>query len=181
MGASALANWWSAQGVLKITLEGLKMMFHASIAAAEPARVAGVVAELWGGKKFPFYPGVGNSWMVIAGDARGTALEVYPHGHLLRPNPVRGAELQTHLPRESSTHIAIGTILSRQQVLAIGEREGWATFEKHRPGGGGFDVIELWAENAVMIEVLVAEKQDEYAHSSSIESWEKYVAEKSRA
>ena len=151
------------------------MLFHASIAAADPKRVASVVAELWGGHVFPCSPGVGNSWMVIADDGRGTALEIYPHGHLLKQTPVPGAPLNSDLPLESATHVAIGTILSREQVLAIGKREGWNTYEKRRPAGGGFNVIELWAENTQMFEVLPEPAVAEYLKSTRSQSWADWI------
>lgn len=151
------------------------MLFHASIAAADPKRVASVVAELWGGKIFPFSPGVGNSWMVIADDGRGTGLEVYPHGHLLRQTPVPGAPLKTDLPLESATHIALGTILTREEVFAIGKREGWNTFDKRRVAGGGFNVIELWAENTQMFEVLPKPALEEYLLSTRSQSWSDWI------
>jgi hypothetical protein len=158
------------------------MLFHASIAAADPKRVAGVVAELWGGKIFPFSPGVGNSWMVIADDGRGTGLEVYPHGHLLKQAPVPGAPLKTDLPLESATHIALGTILSREEVFAIGKREAWGTFDKRRVAGGGFNVIELWAENTQMFEVLPAPALEEYLQSTRSQSWANWIeANKAKA
>ena len=158
------------------------MLFHASIAAADPKRVAGVVAELWGGKIFPFSPGVGNSWMVIADDGRGTGLEVYPHGHLLKQAPVPGAPLKTDLPFESATHIALGTILSREEVFAIGKREGWNTFDKRRVAGGGFNVIEMWAENTQMFEVLPKTALEEYLQSTRSQSWSDWIeANKAKA
>jgi hypothetical protein len=158
------------------------MLFHASIAAADPKRVAGVVAELWGGKIFPFSPGVGNSWMVIADDGRGTGLEVYPHGHLLRQTPEPGAPLKTDLPLESATHIALGTILSREEVFAIGKREGWNTFDKRRVAGGGFNVIEMWAENTQMFEVLPKTALEEYLQSTRSQSWSDWIeANKAKA
>jgi hypothetical protein len=151
------------------------MLFHTSVSANDPKHVASVVAELWGGQIFPFSPGVGNSWMVIADDGRGTALEVYPHGHLLSQTPKPGAPLRTDIPHETATHVAVGTILSRDEVLAIGKREGWQTYEKRRPAGGGFNVIELWAENTLMFEVLPEEAQGEYLKSTRSESWQNWM------
>ena len=60
------------------------MLFHLSIAAREPRHVANVIAELWGGAALPFPPVMEGSWIAIAGDDRGTAIEVYPDGTVLR-------------------------------------------------------------------------------------------------
>lgn len=37
--------------------------------------------------------------------------------------------------------------------------------------GGLFDVIEVWLENVLMIEVLTAEMQAEYQAAFTVETW----------
>lgn len=139
------------------------MIFHLSIAAREPQRVAGVIAELWRGHAQPFRPVAQGSWAAFAGDARNSLIEVYPWGAELQP--VDGdADAQAVMNPEPSgfvaTHAAVATPLSRAEVFAIAEREGWTA--KYRKRGGFFGVIELWLENSVMIEVLTEEMQAEY-------------------
>jgi hypothetical protein len=138
------------------------MLFHMSIAADDPKHVAAVVAELWGGKIMPFPPVSDNGWMVLAGDERGTALEVYPHGTVLRESE---GDVDAHgeasgSDRFTATHGAIATNLDREAVLAIAEREGWPA--KYRKRGGLFGVVELWIEGRQMMEVLTPEMQAEY-------------------
>jgi hypothetical protein len=61
------------------------MIFHLSADADDPKRAAELVAELWGGRAYPFPPiGVG-SWVAMAGDDRNTTFEVYARGTQLRP------------------------------------------------------------------------------------------------
>ena len=55
------------------------MLFHMSIAGRDPRHVAEVIAEIWGGEAFVFPPVAEGSWIAIAGDDRGTALEVYDY------------------------------------------------------------------------------------------------------
>ena len=138
------------------------MLFHMSIAADDPKHVAAVVAELWAGKIMPFPPVSDNGWMVLAGDERGTALEVYPHGTVLRESE---GDVDAHgeasgSDRFTATHGAIATNLDREAVLAIAEREGWPA--KYRKRGGLFGVVELWIEGRQMMEVLTPEMQTEY-------------------
>ena len=140
------------------------MIFHLSIAADDPARVARVVAELWGGKARVFPPVGKGSAVATAGDGVGTTLEIYARGTELVP--AKGdadayAEINPNAPRRTATHIAMATRLSQQQVFAIAEREGWLA--KYRKRGGLFGVIELWLENAVLAEVLTPEMQAEYS------------------
>jgi len=63
------------------------MLFHLSIDADDPRNVANVIAELWGGHAFPFPPVLTGSWVAMAGDDRGTTVEVYPRGAELHEAP----------------------------------------------------------------------------------------------
>jgi hypothetical protein len=138
------------------------MLFHMSIAAEDPRHVASVIAELWGGRTMPFPPVSDNGWMVLAGDERGTAMEVYPQGTVLRES---AGDVDAHgeasgTDRYTATHAAIATHLDCDAVLAIAEREGWPA--KYRKRGGLFGVVELWIEGRQMMEVLTPQMQQEY-------------------
>jgi hypothetical protein len=138
------------------------MLFHASIPARNPENVARVIAELWGGFHAPF-PSFPDSWMAIAGDDRGSIIETYPNDRVLCP----GGEQSSYVPSSSTAaqysafHIAIASKLSPEEVFAIGEREGWRTVRCTR-GRNFFDVIELWIEDVLLIEVLTEEMQKQY-------------------
>jgi hypothetical protein len=138
------------------------MLFHMSIAADDPKHVAGVIAELWKGQARPFPPVSDNGWIALAGDERGTAIEVYPQGIVLREGD---GDVDAHgeasgRDRFTATHAAIATELDRDRVMAIATREGWPA--KYRKRGGLFGVVELWIEGRQMIEVLTPEMQSEY-------------------
>ena len=139
------------------------MLFHVSIDADDPKHVAAVFAELWNGRAVPFPPVAEGSWMALAGDERNNLIEVYPRGTELVEVPgdadAKGADARAPRPN-SPTHLAIGTQLTTDQVLAIARREGWPA--KYRKRGGAFGVIELWVEGWRMIEVLTPEMQAEY-------------------
>jgi hypothetical protein len=139
------------------------MIHHYSIAAREPERVAGVIAELWRGRAQPFPPVGEGSWVAIAGDARNSTVEVYPFGCELQPAKGDADGVAVMNPAASpftATHAAVASPLEQAEVLAIAAREGWEA--KYRKRGGLFGVIEFWLENRVMIEVLTAEMQAEY-------------------
>ena len=145
------------------------MLFHLSIDADDPARVAAVLAQLLGGEALPFAP-VSGSWLASAGDERGTMIEVYPRGTILHEvggdNDAEGyVDEFARWVRGSSTHFAIGTALTLGQVFAIAIREGWSA--KYRRRGGTFGVVELWIENERMVEVLTADMQAEYLAAMS--------------
>jgi hypothetical protein len=152
------------------------MLFHASIPARNPENVARVIAELWGGFHAPF-PSFPDSWMAIAGDDRGSIIETYPCDRVIFP----GSGQNSFVPGESKTaqysafHIAVASKLTPDQVLAIGEREGWRAVRCTR-GQNFFDVIELWIEDIIMIEVLTEEMQQQYLAFATPENFRAFAA-----
>jgi hypothetical protein len=140
------------------------MIFHASIPADDPERVARVLGELLGGAYVPFHVGR-HSFMARGGadDEHRTAIEVYPRDEVMMPGKGdKEMVRQGHLddpPRYGCFHLAIGTKLSKDEVVAIGRRESWRAIHCSR---GGFDVVEFWLENSLMIEFLTPEMQAQY-------------------
>ena len=152
------------------------MLFHVSVAARDPRHVAEVIAELWGGEAFPFPPISDNGWVAVAGDDRGTTMEVYPHDIVLRETPgdADGHGERAEVCPYTATHAAIATDMTREQVLALARREGWPA--KYRKRGGQFGVIELWVEGRLMIEVLTPEMQAEYVATATITNMKQLMA-----
>src|ERR1043165_5241024 len=105
------------------------MIHHFSIGARDPRHVAEVLAELWQTRALPFPP-VPGSYIVIADDGRGTAIEVSPLGTELMPGE-GDAEARSALNANGSpytaTHAALSVPLSRERIKEIVEREGWRT------------------------------------------------------
>jgi hypothetical protein len=153
------------------------MIYHLSIAAQNPAKVAAVLAELWHGEVQPFPPIATGSLTVMAGDDRNSMIEVYPHGTELVP--VEGDEdcIGQHNPTasiRSATHAAIGTPLTAAEVMAIAQREGWTA--KYRKRGGMFGVVEFWLENATMMELLTGDMAEEYLGTMTPANWREALA-----
>jgi hypothetical protein len=152
------------------------MLFHMSIAAHDPRRVATVIAEIWGGEACVFPPVIEGSWVAMAGDDRGTILEVYPIDTVLVEGE-GGADasgMRTGYIGNTPTHGAIATNFDQDKILAIAEREGWSA--KYCKRGGKFGVIELWIEGRQMIEVLTPEMQREYLDCMTIANWKRMLA-----
>lgn len=147
------------------------MIFHASIPADNPQRVAEVIAEIWGGEAFRFPPWPG-AYVAIAGDDRGSTCEVYPRSQTMamgegeEPAHPKMDESPSHF---TVHHIATMTDKSEEEVLAIARREGWRALRCSR--GAFFDVIELWVENRMLVEVLTKEMQADYRKNVNLEMW----------
>jgi len=151
------------------------MLFHISMAAERPEQAARLVAELWGGRAYPFPPVAQGSWIAMAGDDRGSAIEVYPLGTELHQgdgqSPVQPAAGRP--ARNGPVHVAIATELGLDEVKDIARRYGAPAKVCTR---GPFHVIELWVEGSFMIEVLTPEMQAEYLASFTFAGYERFLA-----
>ena len=120
------------------------MIHHLSIAARDPQHVAGVLAELMGGKAVPFPPNPG-SFFALQLDEHGSGVEVYPAGTELQPGGTNGGSFVKKEARGyGATHFALSVATDADKVEAIAARAGWQCFRCNR---GPFHVIEVWVEN----------------------------------
>ena len=152
------------------------MLFHVSIAARDPQHVATVLAELMQGEALPFPPVSDDGWIAFAGDAHGTAVEVYPLGTMLHeaPGDADAIGLTGASDGYTATHAALGVDLEMDAIMAIASREGWPT--KYRKRGGAFGVMEMWIEGRQMMELLTPAMQAEYKTRIHIEGWRTMLA-----
>ena len=133
-----------------------------SLVLRQPEHRNGTAPKSWGGFAAPFSPFEG-AWMAVAGDDRGTIIETYPSNLTLTPGDTQEplASMTGTRAQYSGFHMAVASPLSAEQVIAIGQREGWRAVRCTR-GNNFFDVIELWIENSTLIEVLTPEMQAQY-------------------
>lgn len=136
------------------------MLFHLSIDANDPQRVAEVLAEFWGGRAMPFPPVGEGSWVATAGDDRGTMIEVYRRGTEFVESDQPNTTCIGSAEAGSATHMAIATPLSRDEATAVAVRAGWPV--RYFKRGGAFGVLEVWIEGWRMLEVLTPQMQEEY-------------------
>lgn len=162
------------------------MINHISVGVNEPERAARVLAEIWNGYAYPFPPSPGG-FIVFADDSRGTAIEFtpkeiellpgngfpsYENFSLETPTGEFEATFQhgTAKSRFSSVHIAVNSPLSVEEIKAIGDREGWRTLTCNRESGL-FQLIEMWFENQLMIEVFTPEMTKRYVEIATPQGW----------
>lgn len=152
------------------------MIAHISIPAREPETVAGVFARIIDGVAMPF-PVVEGAWVAIARDGSGTGVEVVPdtsahHQGAGDADPTRRADGPEVMPWEvqirqdgdtqaaHAFHAAITSGLSVEQILELGRERNWRAV--HCDRGGVFDLVELWIDNRVLIEVIPPEGARRY-------------------
>ena len=132
-----------------------------SLPATDTRHVAEVLVEVLDGVLTGFGP-YGDSWIAWAGDEHGTAIEVYPVGTELHPPTGPGQAAFHHNPDAMpfvATHATLSVERSTQEIHAIADREGWRAVRLSR---GPHEVIELWLENAVMLELMTPEMTADY-------------------
>ena len=145
------------------------MIHHVSIPAHEPRAAAEALAELMGGKFYPFPGPVPGAFMAVSGDAHGTMIEVYPEDAVFRPGKGEDEVVaSTGKPiGEHAFHLLLSVPVDAATVSRIGQRMGWRTQRCGRgPKATGevlFEVIELWLDNRLMIEVATPDMVPAYA------------------
>lgn len=138
------------------------MIHHVSIPAEDTRHVVEVLAEVLGGGVVTRFGPYRDSWIAWAADDHGTAIEVYPVGTEMYPPGTPDEAQFRNDPTASgytSTHAAISVPLTESEIMAIAGREEWRALRLPR---GGFDVLEFWIENRVMIELLTTEMAADY-------------------
>jgi hypothetical protein len=61
------------------------MIHHVSLPARDPLHVAGILAEMLGGRAFHFPGPLADAAMAVSGDPHGTMIEVYPDTVIMMP------------------------------------------------------------------------------------------------
>lgn len=141
------------------------MIHHLSIPARDPRHVAQVLAELFGGVVTGFGP-YRDSFIAWAGDAHGTAIEVYPVGTEMYPDPGPGQARfrASQASGFTATHAAVSVDREADEILALARREGWRAVTLDR---GWNEVIEFWIENTVMLELMTPAMRADYEREAA--------------
>jgi hypothetical protein len=149
------------------------MIYHASIPADDPERVARVIAELWRGTYHPFIaPG---TFIALANDEWGTELEIGARGMELIPAQGEvGFRRNPDASPFNQVHINMSTVLSYEDVLSIAAREGWMAQVCDR--GGFFKLVEFWIENKFMLELMSATESMRYRSIMNAQFWRRMPA-----
>ncbi len=152
------------------------MIAHVSIPAKNPKEVALLLGALTSSRVFHF-PVVEGAYIVVAEDNSGMAVEVYPAG--MTHHPGQGVAPEVSGPPQiktqpwedqiymesagnplSSHHMAITTVLSEEEVVALGKQYGFRSLVCDR--AGVFKLVEVWIDNTYLVEVLVSKEAERY-------------------
>lgn len=150
------------------------MIAHVSMPADDCERVAKVLATMMEGGALRFPPGGPNAWNVWSKD-NGFQIVVTPRGHVM----VAGDEEQEWRDRGSrdracESHFAIAVDRSAAEIVAIAADAEWRARICNR--GGFFDLVEVWVENAYLVEVLDPDQAADYRRAMTVDNWTRTFA-----
>lgn len=137
------------------------MLYHASINAFNPRRVADGLGAILGAKtvRAPSPPYPYGAWFVCYGDDNGSLIEVLPWGIVQDPLMAGGIDHDDQMRQRSGFHLMLGTPRNQDVVLAVAEREGWRARVVE---GRGYSSIHVWVENSVLLEVMTPAMAEAY-------------------
>lgn len=152
------------------------MIAHVSVPARNPRATALLLASLIDGDAFDF-PVVPGASIAVARDGSGLAVEVYPDMMAHHPgvgdvDPAREPKGPQPMPwedqifpdgqqlRASAFHFALKSPLTDAQILDAARTAGVRAIKCER--GGVFGVVEVWLDNAILVEVLSEREFDRY-------------------
>jgi hypothetical protein len=140
------------------------MIHHISIPARDPQHVATVLAELTGGRIYPFPPfWCRDAYQVVSGDPHGSMLEVYPEGYWLEPTDAIFAK--TEPAPFHPFHMLVSVPVDCADIERIATREGWRNdfTAAGTPGQPpAFHCYRMWIENRVLFEFVPQSMIGEY-------------------
>jgi hypothetical protein len=145
---------------------------HVSLPALDCRTVAAVLAKIMDGIAVPFPPGGPEAWNCWSkrGDFQ---IVVTPVGQVMLEGPgghIWGARLVGE-ERAYESHFAIAVERPAEEVIELARAGGWHTQLCNR--GGFFDVVEVWVENAYLVEVLGPAQLADYRRSMTVENWKR--------
>jgi hypothetical protein len=137
------------------------MIHHMSFSVRDPHRAAHVLAELTTATavRAPTPPFPWGAWLVVAGDAQGSFLEILPATSVFAPDAPLGIRQREATFEPVSAHVLIGATVGADAIRVAAAREGWRVEEVET---GLFKVIKLWIDDTVLVELLAKGEADRY-------------------
>lgn len=137
------------------------MIHHMSFGVSDPKRVALVLAELTGATamRAPTSPFPHGAWFVLAGDDRGSFLEILPATAVFDPDAPLGLKQRPASFAPGSAHVLITTVKNSAEIETIAKREGWRSQEIET---GLFKIVKIWIDGTVLVELFAKGEAQRY-------------------
>lgn len=108
----------------------------------------------------PVPPFPNRSWFVLAGDEKGSSIELIPATAVFDPDEPLGIAFLDSRAERNGTHILIDSVKPADEVLAVARREGWRYQEVET---GLFKIIKVWIDGHQLIELFALGEAERYA------------------
>lgn len=150
------------------------MIAHVSLPAIDAANVAAVLADIMQGGAVRFPPGGPDAWNCWS-KANDFQIVVTPSGQVMLPGEHEqiwaSSPLRPDPERAYESHFAIAVERTAPEVVELARAAGWRARVCNR--GGFFDLVEVWVENAYLVEVLDPSQLADYRRSMTVENWKR--------
>jgi hypothetical protein len=148
------------------------MIAHVSMPADDCALVANVLADMMNGGALRFPPGGPSAWNAWSRE-NDFQIVVTPRGHVMveGPDELAWTSGGGRGERASETHFAIAVDRPAAEIVALARAAGWHARVCNR--GGFFDLVEVWVENAYLVEVLDPGQLSDYQRAMTVENWKR--------
>jgi hypothetical protein len=143
------------------------VIHHMSFGVHDTHRVAHVLAELLGATtvRAPTPPFPYGAWLVCAGDAFGTFLEIVPEATVFDPDAPLGVRQRPAKADVSSAHVLVSSPLPCEAIQTVASREGWRAQEVET---GLFKIVKLWVEDRILVEFLAKGEAERYVDTFGV-------------
>lgn len=140
------------------------MIHHMSFGVEDTHKVAHVLAELLGATavRAPTPPFPHGAWLVCAGDALGSFLEIVPRATVFDPDAPLGVRQRPAKAEVGSAHVLVSSPLAAEVIQAVAAREGWRAQEVET---GLFKIVKLWVEDVTLVEFLAKGEANRYVEA----------------
>jgi hypothetical protein len=146
---------------------------HVSMPARDCAHVAKVLAEMMGGGALRFPPGGPNAYNCWS-KRNDFQIVVTPRGNVMVEGPTEQVWVSRPLRDDDGaceSHFAISVERRSEEIVAMAQAAGWHARVCNR--GGLFDLVEVWVENAYLVEVLDPTQMADYQKAMTVENWQR--------
>jgi hypothetical protein len=150
------------------------MIAHVSLPAEDCRHVAEVLAAMLNGGAVRFPPGGPDAWNCWS-RANDFQIVVTPRGNVMVAGPTEQVWVTRPKPPSAElayeSHFAMAVERPASEVVELARTAGWHARICSR--GGFFELVEVWVENAYLVEVLDPAQVADYRRSMTVENWKR--------
>ena len=147
------------------------MIAHVSMPARDCGHVARVLADMMEGGALRFPPGGPDAYNCWS-KHNDFQIVVTPRGNVMVEGPTEQIWVsRARVDDACESHFAISVERRSDEIVAMAHAAGWHARVCNR--GGLFEVVEVWVENAYLVEMLDPTQMTDYRKAMTVENWKR--------